>query len=576
MISLLPMKRRHFLKTMSSFAPGVFSVPLAGSSNLKSYNQTEFYTPQEPRVFMFDDGRHAGGLYQMEPPLTPADHTYNVDQLANSGVDTLVYFAGVEGGTVLYDSKVAELWGTVVKKWTHYVWYRAGRVLRQLIDDGHDPLKLLCDRCHETGILMLASAWVSLHGGTRAEQEGLGRWSSFALDNPQFHVGPDPDPRAKGILTSRFSFMHTEVREERFRVFKEMLSQYETDGIELNLTSQMPYCQFSEVSQLAPLMTQWIRTLREQADKAQQAQGRRKRIYVRIPAHPASWDMVGYDIPTWVAERLVDGLFCVSSYGEDEGMDQDLDLKPIVKLTRGTKCRVLYAFHNNLGRQLARYATPTMIWAAAANTYTQGADGFGIGDHHWTPNGWPWTAQEYNTLRLLGHPELLATVNKLYHVRSTSSSMPSMAWLPGRVSLLPKELSAGESTEIPFQIADDLRYWHELGRVKSVKLRARFSNFQPHYDQILIQLNGQNLGNSTLEKVDLTYRLLQVGSIGPYGYAFDYHLGINEFPQPGRNFLKVTLLKRDPNIDVKLSLYDVDCSIEYRLHRHFESVPIEY
>lgn len=257
-------------------------------------------------------------------------------------------------------------------------------------------------------------------------------------------------------------------------------------------------------------------------------------------------------------------------------MDQDLDLKPVVKLTRGTGCRVLYAFHNTLGRQLARYTTPEMIWAAAANTYAQGADGFGIGDHHWTPNGWPWTAQEYNTLRLLGHPELLETADKLYHVRSSPARTSSMAWWPGRSTPLPKELHQGESTEVSFAVADNLLHWHSLGRVKSVKLRVRFANYQPHYDQVRIELNGTELPDSILQKVDMTYRLIRVGAVGPYGYAFDYHLGPDLFPKRGRNRVKVTLLKRDPDIALKLSVYDVDCSIEYRLHRHFERQPIEY
>ena len=143
---------------------------------------------------MFDDGRHAGGLYQMEPPLTPEDHAYNVSQLASSGVDTLVYFASVEGGSALYDSKAVQVWGDEVKKWTHYVWYRAGRILRQLIDDGHDPLKILCDRCHETDILMIASGWVSLHGGPREKVEGLGRSTAFTMDLSLIHISEPTRP----------------------------------------------------------------------------------------------------------------------------------------------------------------------------------------------------------------------------------------------------------------------------------------------------------------------------------------------------------------------------------------------
>jgi hypothetical protein len=72
----------------------------------------------DPRVFMFDDGRHAAGLYQFEPPLTPADHSYTVDQLVASGVDTYIYGATLEGGVALYPSQVAQKWGDNVERWT--------------------------------------------------------------------------------------------------------------------------------------------------------------------------------------------------------------------------------------------------------------------------------------------------------------------------------------------------------------------------------------------------------------------------------------------------------------------------
>ena len=570
------MKRRSFFKTIGSIAPSALAVPLVHAASSKKHNSKDLIKQKEPRVAMFDDGRHAGGLYQMEPPLTPEDHAYNVSQLASSGVDTLVYFASVEGGSALYDSKAVQVWGDEVKKWTHYVWYRAGRILRQLIDDGHDPLKILCDRCHETDILMIASGWVSLHGGPREKVEGLGRSTAFTMDNPQFQVGDDPDPKAKGISTSRFSFLHEEVRQERLRLFEEMLAAYETDGIELNLTSAMPYCKFSEAERLAPIMTQWLRKLRAIADNAQEKQGRKKRIYARIPAHPDAWKLVGYEVPTWISENLVDGFFCESSYSEDEGMDQFPDLKTIIQLTRGTNSRVLYAFYNGLGRQLARYATPPMIWAAAANSYAQGADGFGVAGHHWTPNGWPWTAQEYDTLRLLGHSDLLATADKHYHVRSSNRQVESWSWLPGRYTPLPRTLTEGKSETILFKLADNLSHWENLGRVESVILRVRFTNFQPHYDKIKIKLNGQELPESILKKVDMTYRLLRMGPVNPYGYAFDYHLTPDYFPKQGLNQVTVVLLKRDPNVTFKMDLYDVDCSIKYRLHRHFEDKPIEY
>jgi hypothetical protein len=62
-----------------------------------------------------------------------------------------------------------------------------------------------------------------------------------------------------------------------------------------------------------------------------------------------------------------------------------------------------------------------------------------------TPNRWPWTAEDYQTLRWLGHLDPLATADKIYRARSLSKGINApqglfpevVALLPGR---LPKEL----------------------------------------------------------------------------------------------------------------------------------------
>ena len=530
----------------------------------------------EPRVFMFDDGRHAASLYQFEPPLEPADFTYNVDQLADSGVDTLIYFAVLEGGVTMYDSRVAQKWGDNVVKWTHTVWYRAGRNIHQLIADGYDPLKLLCDRCHEKGIWFIPSNPVTLSGGDRATDGGLGRKSDFVYEHPEFQVGEEDDSRASGTWSTRFSFLHSEVRKERFQVSEELLTRYATDGIELNMTDFVPFCRFDEVEELAPIMTQWIRDLRAVARNAEVDQGRRKRIYIRIPAHPDAWRDLGYDVPLWVSEGLVDGLICQPGLTQGP-VDQDPDLSGAVALTNGTQCRVLSSFQNVLGRQLKQYATPAMIWAAAANAYAQGADGFGIGDAHWTPNGWPWTHDEYQTLRLLGHPDMLATADKLYRVRSETQGVTKGAdWAPGVAPSLPQTLVEGEPVEVRLRISDELEKWDGLGRVESVQLRIRVIGIEPSLNDLRIELNGQPLPDSMLDIEDLNYRLISTGAVGPYGQVYKYQLPLAYYPKPGHNTVRITLVKRDPNIENLFEVYDVDCDIRYRLHRHFGREPIDY
>src|SRR2546425_7770057 len=103
------MQRRKFLQTIGTAPGGLLAKPPVAAG--QAAKTAACADRGEPRMFFFDDGRHAAGLYQFEPPLTPADHTYTIEQLVNSGVDTYIYAATLEGGVVQYDSKVGQEWG---------------------------------------------------------------------------------------------------------------------------------------------------------------------------------------------------------------------------------------------------------------------------------------------------------------------------------------------------------------------------------------------------------------------------------------------------------------------------------
>ena len=527
-------------------------------------------TPQ-PRVLMTDDGRHASYLYQFEPPVEPADVTFNLDQLVDSGIDTLSYGVCLEGGVVTYDSKVAPRWGYNVECWTHSVWYRAARNLQQLIDDGHDPLELMIARSHAKGLWFFASSFVNFQGGERASDGGLGRKSDFVYDHPEFQIGPEEDPRASSCDPKRFSFLHDQVRQQRHAVFAELLERYATDGIDLDLADHVPMCRFEQAAELAPLMTGWLRSLREVADAAQAAQGRRKRILVRIPAHRQAWAMLGYEVETWVAEGIVDCILCMPGLVNGT-VETNLDLTAAVAAAEGADCIVLAGFAQMLGRQYAQYATPEMLWAAAANGYAQGAAGFAIADACTLPNGWPWTDVEYGAWRLLAHPEILACTDKHYRVRS-GGGRPPPAWLPGGAPDLPRELREGVPERFEIRIADELERWQRAGRVEAVVLEVHIAAIEASLNEVRIALNGRLLPADLLSLNDLGYRLIRGGAVGPYGFVYGYELTPDYYPEVGRNTIEITLVRRDPNISLPFAVHDIDCQVRYRRHRNFVRTP---
>eukprot|EP01052_Picozoa_sp_SAG31_P028856 SAG31_NODE_2821_length_5040_cov_14.991500_5_plen_108_part_00 len=85
----------------------------------------------------------------------------------------------------------------------------------------------------------------------------------------------------------RLDFLLPEVRAERFAIFEELLREYDTDGVELDLSLEKefgPLTKLSRIDELAPVLTAWIRRLKAVAVDATARSGRRKRLYVRIPA----------------------------------------------------------------------------------------------------------------------------------------------------------------------------------------------------------------------------------------------------------------------------------------------------
>ena len=142
--------------------------------------------------------------------------------------------------------------------------------------------------------------------------------------------------------------------------------------------------------------------------------------------------------------------------------------------------------------------------------------------------------------------------------------------------ILPISLSEGEPLILPFRVTDDLPKWHELGRVKSVSIQVKVSSIEPSLDKMEVSLNDFTLPDSIRQEIDTHFRTLKNIATSPYGYIMDYHLPPEHYPKKGKNHVAITLTKKDPRIKGTIDVIDVDCSIEYRLHRHFEESPIEY
>ena len=144
------------------------------------------------------------------------------------------------GALFLHDTEVGELWGHNVQKWNHLIFRRAYQNALHLIQEGNDPLRVICDRAHDVGLLFYPTLLMQLESGERGGGGYDIRSSDFRLDNKHLEIG------AKGNLDSSFpgihcaDFMHQAVRDERFALISEVLTNYEVDGFELQFNFWPP------------------------------------------------------------------------------------------------------------------------------------------------------------------------------------------------------------------------------------------------------------------------------------------------------------------------------------------------
>ena len=88
-------------------------------------------------------------------------------------------------------------------------------------------------------------------------------------------------------------------------------------------------------------------------------------------------------------------------------------------------------------------------------------------------------------------------------------------------------------------------------------------------DRIRFSLNGNQLPESLLRKINQMYRMSGPRNRSGPAYWFVFRLDRAHWPPQGANELQVTLLERDPDVLGAVSLRDVELELKYLMGRNF-------
>ena len=270
------------------------------------------------------------------------------------------------------------------------------------------------------------------------------------------------------------------------------------------------------------------------------------------------------DVRDWMQQGIVD-VVIGQTFSGPELVDSTVDFRPLVEAAEGTNCRFHAAIQSHVDSDRLGEASIEMVRATACNYWAQGVDGLYLA--HWFGN-WPYQADFYEKLRELPHPEVMAPKDKHYYVPTETGRYPKPPTEPGIAMSLPAALAVDRPTEVKFKISDDLPRWNQVGRIHEVLLRVRIMN-TTELDSLRLRLNGVDLPDELLRKLNEMYRMSAPRYRTGSGYWFTYRLDEAHWPQPGDNTLEVTLLKRDPDIIPECYIRDVELEIKYLMGKHF-------
>ena len=516
-----------------------------------------------PRIMYYTDARHPL-TYMYEPPMLKEEFESSIDELVGTPVEAVMFCLG-DGRTMQHDTKVGELWGHNVDRWSHIIFKRAYDNVKALIDEGLDPLRIACERAHAKGLLLYPTLLVQLESGVRGGPGYDIRSSDFRFDNKHLEIGARGDVGQDFPGAHCADFKHQEVRDERFALIEEAVTRYPVDGFELQLNFWPYYFHPDEIEPGRAIMTDWVRRVHE----AVKGSGADRELVITIPASLDDCLSRGLDPQEWLRMGIVDVLVG-QPIKRPEVIDPNAsfiayyprflrDLRGLVDAARGTGCRVHASLDDTLDSDRLGHAPIEMVRAAACSCWDQGIDGLYLS---WFGT-WPYGSDFYEKLREVPHPDVMAPKDKFYHVPTETRGDPG-GELSGQ---LPANLEVGVPVHVDLAISDDLGRWDRDGRVHEVLLRVRIVE-ATELDRLSFKLNGTELPEGGMRRINRMY-MMSAPRYRVFGQWYVFRLEREHWPAKGGNTVEVTLLERDPNVTPPAAVRDVELETRYLMGKSF-------
>lgn len=303
--------------------------------------------------------------------------------------------------------------------------------LRRYMLSGADPVGGTLKAAREAGKDFFISYRMNDHHYLCHEASPMHQ--RFWKDNPQYRL---PKTQTIAGQSGMFDYKHKEVRDFYFSLLEELTRLYDIDGIELDFLRSAVYFRPEEIQAGTPIMTEFVRSVKDMLEDYGKARGKKLQLCVRVPHTVEMCRAIGLDVEKWDGDGIVDMInisthFIMSLCPDIEGFRSRIkkarlygEMHFVVKLGQMES-----GFSNNVSRKTSRE-----IYTTNAFEYlSRGCDGVSFfnfnytRDHHFNEvrrEGFMGCEPPFDVLRGISDKNELANQPRHYFVDPYYCELP--------------------------------------------------------------------------------------------------------------------------------------------------------
>lgn len=249
--------------------------------------------------------------------------------------------------------------------------------------NGNNYLNMQIDQTHEAEKLFFFSYRMNdLHGLAQGDNPKTASvlWiSKFFIQHPEYRIG---ETRANnGSARYMFDFRFEEVRNYKLAMIRELIENYDLDGILLDFLRAPAYFSLSKTTsqERQDIMTMFVKEVREMLDRKTAETGKEYYFGVTLPLEDTIYDEMGVNVDRLVSEAGI-GMIVFWDYYHTQ---QNFALLDAVKTAHpDLLCYAMISqavsYQPDANPAVVRYTTDEQFYTTAYLAYAHKADGISL------------------------------------------------------------------------------------------------------------------------------------------------------------------------------------------------------